>query len=209
MTDPKALVERLAVLANPARIAVSGTYILACGEAKNAIEALTREVERIKSALDKAEIAMPGGTTDWTLLDRVEIACAAATDQSDRARAEAAEARLAALKSAEGCDVEAAAQAQYETRIRETFKCEPGASWNPKSGQRTMTWEELPNDGGGKDIERRIASAALAAGCAPVRAQMQRALDHYDMRSELYTSDTDAAAGMANILRLALDGSGA
>jgi hypothetical protein len=34
-----------------------------------------------------------------------------------------------------------------------------------------------------------------------LQAISQRALDHYDMRSELYTNDSDVAAGMADILR--------
>jgi len=37
-----------------------------------------------------------------------------------------------------------------------------------------------------------------------LRAQAQRALDHYDIRTELYTNDADCAAGMADILRAAL-----
>lgn len=38
-----------------------------------------------------------------------------------------------------------------------------------------------------------------------VRREAQRALDHYDMRSKMYTNDTDLAANMAKILRQALE----
>jgi hypothetical protein len=41
----------------------------------------------------------------------------------------------------------------------------------------------------------------LRAEVERLRAAGQRALDHYDMRSELYTSDADVATGMASILR--------
>lgn len=37
-----------------------------------------------------------------------------------------------------------------------------------------------------------------------LRAAGQRALDHYDMRSEVYTDDADVGTGMASILRAAL-----
>jgi len=38
-----------------------------------------------------------------------------------------------------------------------------------------------------------------------LRAASQRALDHYDMRSELYTNDADVAAGMVDILSAILE----
>lgn len=37
-----------------------------------------------------------------------------------------------------------------------------------------------------------------------VRAEVKRALDHYDFRSELYTNSADLAADMASILRALL-----
>jgi hypothetical protein len=37
---------------------------------------------------------------------------------------------------------------------------------------------------------------------AALKAQLRRIVDHYDMRSELYTSDAELAAGMADIARL-------
>jgi hypothetical protein len=61
------------------------------------------------------------------------------------------------------------------------------------------------------DNERLTALHVAAAARAELaqieierlRAAGQRALDHYDMRSELYTSDADVATGMASILRAA------
>jgi hypothetical protein len=44
----------------------------------------------------------------------------------------------------------------------------------------------------------------LRAEIEQLKAISQRALDHYDMRSELYTNDSDVAAGMADILRAPL-----
>ena len=38
-----------------------------------------------------------------------------------------------------------------------------------------------------------------------LRAEVKRAVDHYDLRSELYTNDADVAAGIASILRAALE----
>jgi hypothetical protein len=38
-----------------------------------------------------------------------------------------------------------------------------------------------------------------------LRAETQRAVDHYDIRSELYTNDADVGAGMASILRQVLE----
>jgi hypothetical protein len=63
------------------------------------------------------------------------------------------------------------------------------------------------------DNERLTALHVAAAARAELaqieierlRAAGQRALDHYDMRSELYTSDADVATGMASILRAALE----
>ena len=52
------------------------------------IERHRAEVEAIKRCLDEAEIAMPSGTPNWTLAERVKIACIAATDESDRAEVE-------------------------------------------------------------------------------------------------------------------------
>jgi hypothetical protein len=56
-------------------------------------------------------------------------------------------------------EVEAAAKAGYEQRIRSQFHIEAGQSINPRLGQRTLSWDELPD----KDIERSIARAALTA----------------------------------------------
>lgn len=44
----------------------------------------------------------------------------------------------------------------------------------------------------------------LRAEIERLRSEAQRALDHYDTRDELYTSDADVAAGMSDILRAAL-----
>lgn len=54
------------------------------------------------------------------------------------------------------------------------------------------------------DARATAAESALAAA----RAEMKRALDHYDMRLEIYTNDADCAGGMADILRAALTETG-
>lgn len=72
--------------------------VRACEEAADHIEALERELAGVKAELDAGEIGMPGGTTNWTLLDRVHIAVGAATDQEDRQRATSAESTVTALR---------------------------------------------------------------------------------------------------------------
>jgi hypothetical protein len=67
--------------------------------------------------------------------------------------------------------VEAAAQAGYEERIRQQFNCEPGASWLPRSGQHTLTWADLPDKI--KEQERATARAALAAAQAGATEEQQ------------------------------------
>lgn len=49
--------------------------------------------------------------------------------------------------------------------------------------------------------ERADIIAGLVVENVRLRTTIQHALDHYDMRSELYTNGDDLAAGMAAILR--------
>lgn len=88
---------------------------------------------------------------------------------------EAAEAKLAAIQSTEGCDVEGALDAYMDA---------------PNKG--------LPYD----SLVQQRMSAALAVGCAPLRAEMKHALDQYDLRGDLHRAEV--AAAMAAILRAAL-----
>lgn len=90
--------------------------------------------------------------------------------ERERSRAESAEAErdalkaeLARIKSAEGCDVEAAALALYihnakRDRLNEKEAC--------------SAWDDEGN--GYKNEMRERASAALAVGCAPLRAEIEK-----------------------------------
>ena len=46
--------------------------------------------------------------------------------------------------------------------------------------------------------------ASAADRLDSLRSTLQRIVDHYDTRAELYTNDADVAAGMADIARKAL-----
>lgn len=48
--------------------------------------------------------------------------------------------------------------------------------------------------------------ARCTASLIALKIVLQRIVDHYDMRTDLYTSDADLAAGMAAIARKALLG---
>jgi hypothetical protein len=56
-------------------------------------------------------------------------------------------------------EVEAAARAGYEQRIRAMFHVEAGQTFHPRLGHPTLSWDETPD----KDTERSIARAALEA----------------------------------------------
>lgn len=79
-----------------------------------------------------------------------------------------------------------------------------GADQKPEIDRLRQTMTFKPLD------EVRFKDRAIAAesALAAARAEMKRALDHYDMRLEIYTNDADCAGGMADILRAALTETG-
>lgn len=54
------------------------------------------------------------------------------------------------------------------------------------------------------EAERRAREHSHAEDSIILRAQMQRIIDHYDLRSVMYTNDADLAAGLAAIAREAM-----
>jgi hypothetical protein len=78
-------------------------------------------------------------------------------------------------------EIEAAAQAGYEQRIRAQLHVEAGQSINPRLEQRTLSWAELPD----QEIERSIARAALEAA-ERVRAEALPAKQDAATRARRY-----------------------
>lgn len=69
-------------------------------KAEERVRELEGEREQIHALLDEHQLAMPGGSIDWPLVGRVHVACAAATDEDDRRRADTATADVKRLREA-------------------------------------------------------------------------------------------------------------
>jgi hypothetical protein len=86
---------------------------------------------------------------------------------------------------------------------QEHIVCEMGSYAAPDEEALTPARYERPQELANAQHIARF-NPRTAEALVKVAIEQQRALDHFDMASELYTNDTALAAGMATLLRASL-----